>query len=120
MAERPTADDMPGFLGLQTDPSDRAMALYDEAMAAAIDELESRISADFVEADGFSLDEGTTDYPPSLRFAVMMEASRFRKRSSSPEGVAGMSELGILVRIMGTDYDIERCIRRWLKMGGFS
>lgn len=117
---RPTADELIGFLNLQTPPSERATALYEEAIEGAIDEIESRISADFVEAAGFSLDDNTTNYPPRLRLAVMMEASRFRKRSSSPEGVAGMSELGISVRIMGTDYDIERLIRRFLKMGGFT
>lgn len=117
---RPTSDDLVGFLKLQTPPSEQAMAGYEEAMTGALDDIESRISAAFVAADGFSLDQADNNYPPRVRLAVLMDAARLAKRATSPEGVAGMSELGISVRILSNDPDIERLIRRFLKLDGFS
>lgn len=117
---RPTSDDLVGFLKLQTPPSDQAMAGYDEAMDAALDDVESRISSAFVVDDDFSLVAADNNYPPRVRLAVLLSAARLAKRATSPEGVAGMSELGISVRILSNDPDIERLIRRFLKLDGFS
>lgn len=114
------AGELVGFLNLQTTPSPAALAVYQEALDDALEDIESRVDAIFVEAEGFSLDPDENNYPGRLRMAVLLEAARLRKRSSSPEGVAGMSELGISVRILSNDADIERLIRRFLKMGGFS
>lgn len=107
---RPTVDDLVGWLNLQTDPSDEASAVYIEAMDVALDVIESRVN----------LPDGTTDddYPQRLRTAVLLTAARLAKRSTSPEGVAGFGDFGV-VRIMQVDPDVERLISRYLKLDGF-
>lgn len=112
MADKPTVDDLVGWLNLQSAPNDQTMAVYGECFDAALDDIESRIN----------LPAGTTDadYPQRVRAAVLLMASRLAKRSTSPEGVAGMSELGIAIRILSNDPDIERLIRRFLKLDGFA
>ncbi len=109
---KPTTDDLIGWLKLQTPPSAEDQAVYDEVMNLAIDDIESRVN----------LPAGTTDadYPQRLRTAIIMLAARTAKRSTSPEGVAGMSDLGAVVRILGTDPDIERLVGRFLKLDGFA
>lgn len=108
---RPTVDDLIGWLKLQTAPSDETLAVYTEAFDGAIDDIESRIN----------LPAGTTDdnYPQRVRTAILMEAARLAKRSTSPEGTAGFGGDGIVVRVLGSDPDIERLIRRYLKLTGF-
>jgi hypothetical protein len=111
-AAKPTTEDLVAWLKLQSPPSDEAMAVYEECVTVAVEDIESRIN----------LPDGTTDedYPPKIRLAIILLASRLAKRSTSPEGVAGMSDLGAVVRILGTDPDIERLIRRHLKLDGFA
>ncbi len=112
MATKPTTDDLIGWLKLQSPISEESQEVYDECIAVAIDDIESRVN----------LPDGTTDedYPQKLRTAILMDAARIAKRSTSPEGVAGMSDLGAVVRILGTDPDIERLIARFKKWDGFA
>lgn len=117
---RPTVDDLVGWLKLQSDPDSPTLAVYNECFTAAIDDIESRVSSDFVIADGFSLVEGDDNYPPRVRTAVLIKAARLAKRSTSPEGVAGMSEYGVVIRIMSNDPDIEGLITRYKKLDGFA
>lgn len=46
------------------------------------------------------------DWPPTIFQAVVMQSARLYKRRSSPEGVAGFGDLGI-VRVTTFDPDIE-------------
>lgn len=109
---KPTVSDLIGWLKLNTPPDEDTMAVYGECFDAAIDDIESRIN----------LPTGTTDddYPQRVRTAVLMMAARLAKRSTSPEGVAGMSDLGVAIRILSNDPDIERLVRRFLKLDGFA
>lgn len=116
---RPTVQDLIGFLKLQTPPNPATTAVYQEAIDDALEEIESRVSATFVKNAGFSLVAADNNYPGRLRFAVLLQGSRFAKRSSSPEGIGGLSEYGVAVRVLGVDPDIERSIRRFLKLDGF-
>ncbi len=112
MATKPNTDDLIGWLKLQSPPDPDTLAVYDECVAGAIEDIESRIN----------LPEGTTDdnYPRKVRVAVLMDAARLAKRSTSPEGVAGLSDIGAVVRVLGKDPDIERLIVRYLKLDGFA
>ena len=112
MATKPTTDDLVGWLKLQSAPSTETLAVYQECMDAAIDDIESRVK----------LPVGTTDdvYPQRLRTAILLLASRLAKRSTSPEGVSGLSDIGAVVRILSSDPDIERLIRRFLRLDGFA
>lgn len=96
------------------------MAVYGESFDAAVDDIESRISSAFVIADGFSLVESDDNYPPRVRTAVLLMASRLAKRATTPSGVEGLSELGVVVRAMSNDPDVERMIARYKRMDGFS
>lgn len=120
MATKPIIDDLIGWLKLQSTPSDESLAVYQECFDAAVDDIESRIDNVFVLAQGAGdlTDDG--NYPQKVRTAELLLASRLAKRQTSPEGVAGMSDMGVVVRILGTDPDIERLIRRFLKMDGFA
>lgn len=112
MAEKPGTDDLIGWLRLQTDPSEDAYAVYEEAMEAAIADIEGRVD----------LPAGTdaTHYPQEIRTAILLDAARLAKRSTSPEGVAGMADIGAVVHIVGRDPDIERLIMRFRKLTGFA
>lgn len=57
-------------------------------------------------------------YPQKLRTAILLTAARLAKRSTSPEGVVGFGDLGI-VRFLARDPDVEALILRLLKLDGF-
>lgn len=50
---------------------------------------------------------------PEVTEAILLLAHRLFKRLQSPEGIAGWGDLGV-VRILGTDPDIERLLERHL------
>lgn len=112
MVSRPTFADLVQWLNLQGDAG-RASShwMYQEALAGALEFIESRIN----------LPTGTTDddYPQLVRTAVLMTAARLAKRSSSPEGTAGFGGDGSVVRIMQVDPDVERLIMRYRRLDGF-
>lgn len=114
MAVRPTVDDLVAWLRLQSTPSEDALALYGEAFDAAISIIEGRITL----PDG-ALDEDSVTYPQEVRTAVLLQAARLAKRSTSPEGVAGLSDLGVAVRVLPADPDVERLLLRFLKLDGY-
>jgi hypothetical protein len=109
---KPDLPDLIVWLGLQSPPNEDAQARYTECLDTAVDEIERRCN----------LPDDTTDddYPQPLRTAELLLAARLAKRSTSPEGVAGMSELGAVVRVLSQDPDVERLIRRFLKLDGFA
>ncbi len=115
---KPTSDDLVGWLKLRTPVEATLQAQLDEAFDAALDEIESRITNVFVCADGYDLCD-SANWPPRVRSAVLLRAARLFKRALSPEGVAAMAELG-MIHIAGTDTDVEKNVRRYLKMSGFS
>lgn len=189
MAAKPTRADLITWLKLQSAPDAATLAVYDEVMAAAIDNIESRITFALTPvANSYrtTLDDGVTtvglatitsasggfttaldagrpitslataipasttilsvqsataatlsavatasttlntftinpaSYPQRIRQAIILEAARLAKRSTSPEGVVGGGVEGIVIRISGYDPDIERLLRRYLKLGGFA
>jgi hypothetical protein len=113
---RPTTDDLVGWIKPQSAPSDETLAVYDEAMDSALDYIESRINLPST-VDGSA--ESNANYPQRIRTAILLTAARLAKRSTSPEGVAGMSDLGAVVRVLPADPDVERLIMRFLKLDGF-
>lgn len=113
---RPTVDDLVGWLKLNSPPDDPTMAVYGECFDAAVDDIESRINLPAL-VDGVA--QSDDNYPQRVRTAVLLMAARLAKRSTSPEGVAGMSDLGIAIRIMSNDPDIERLIARFKRLDGF-
>jgi hypothetical protein len=117
---KPTVDDLVGWLKLQSEPDAVTMDVYSECMDAAILAVEDRIDNAFVVALGWGDLTDDANYPQKVRTAELMLGARLAKRSSSPEGVAGMSDLGIAVRILNSDPDIEMLIRRVLKVDGFA
>lgn len=117
MAIKPTTDDLIGWLKLQTAPSSEALAIYTEAFDAALVDIESRIDNTLIIAQGAGDLTNDANYPQGVRTAVIMEAARLAKRSTSPEGSAGFGGAGIVIQVLGTDPDIERLIRRYLKIG---
>ncbi len=106
---KPTTDDLVGWLKLQSAPGAETRAVYDRVVAGAVSYIESRIN----------LPVGTTDnlYPDDVALAILMTAARFAKRSTSPEGVAGLSDLGAVIRIQAKDPDVEVLLLRYLKLG---
>lgn len=52
---------------------------------------------------------------PDVQEAILLLAHRLYKRQQSPEGVAGWGDLGV-VRVLGTDPDIERLLEHHLDM----
>lgn len=120
MAAKPEVADLVGWLKLQTDPDEATTAVLQECLDTAIEDVESRITLpEFWPADS---EDPLTDanYPQRVRMAELLLASRLNKRASSPEGVAGLSDLGAVVRILGTDPDIERLLARFLSLDGFA
>lgn len=111
MATRPTIDDLLGWLNLQTVPSEQAFDVYSEALDTALDLVESRIN----------LPEGTTDedYPQRVRTAVILQAARLAKRSTTPTGVEGFDAGAVVVRVGRFDPDIEQLLARYMRVDGF-
>jgi hypothetical protein len=109
---KPAVEDLVAWLKLQTEPDEASTLVYEECLATAVDEIESRCK---VPADATDL-----DYPQRLRTAELLLAARLAKRSTSPEGVAGLSDIGAVVRILSRDPDIESLVRRFLKLDGFT
>lgn len=112
MATKPDVNSLIGWLKLQSPPTPDTLAVYETCIEVAIEDIESRIN----------LPAGTTDenYPTKIAAAIIMNAARLAKRSTSPEGVAGMSDIGAVVRILSRDPDVERLVSRYLKLDGFS
>jgi hypothetical protein len=109
MAARPTSGaDLIAFLGV---PTPAVTTPYDEAVDTALELVESLVY----------LPDGTTDtnYPATLRRAVLMQANRLHKRVGSPEGVAVFGDLGG-VNITAVDKDIEQLITAYRRMDTFS
>ena len=117
---RPTSDDLVGWIKPQTPPSTATLAVYEECIAAALDDIESRLDQSFVVSDGFSLLQADTNYPPRVHTAVLIAAARLAKRSTTPAGVEGIDQFGIAIRILSNDADVENMIRHYKRMDGFS
>lgn len=119
MAIKPVVDDLIGYLKLRTPVDPDLQAQLDEVFNAALDEIESRVDNALVIAQGAGDLTDANNYPQRVRTAVLMEGARLNKRPSSPEGVTGFGELGVM-RVTPTDPDVERMIARFLKTSGFS
>ena len=74
-------------------------ALLTDRLAVARRHVERRISPDYVGDD-------------DAEEAVLLVASRLYKRRQSPEGAAGFSGEGFVVRILSTDPDVRALMER--------
>ena len=54
--------------------------------------------------------------PANVKTWVIMETVRLARRRYTPDGMAGSSELGTLMRVSGYDAHAERLIERWLHL----
>ena len=54
-------------------------------------------------------------WPDEVHTAALIEAARTLKRRGSPEGIAGLPDLGI-VRVSGWDSTVEANLSPWLKV----
>ena len=114
---RPTVDDLIGWLKLQTAPDDADYAVYVEAFDAAQADVESRLNNDLVVGAGYSLVAEDDNYPPQVRSATLLAASRLAQRSETPNGTMGFGGDGIIVRIGKLDPDVEWQLRHFKKVG---
>ena len=117
---KPTVDDLIGWLKLQSPPAADTMAVYGEAFDGALDYIESRVDNTLIVAQGAGDLTDDANYPQRVRLAVIMAAAKLAKRSTAPEGVAGFGGDGFVVRLLGTDADVEGLIARFVKVTGFS
>lgn len=97
-----TADEVRAWSSITaTDPNTNAAV--DEAVAAA-NALVGRRCVPLIEP-----------WPPEVHTAALIQAARIVKRRGSPEGVAGLGDLGA-VRISSWDADIEANLSPYLKV----
>lgn len=115
MATRPTVGDLISFVSLY-DPNDRVTDAFGEVLATALALIESRVNLPAA-FEAATPDENA--YPQEIALAVLLTAARLAKRSSSPEGVSGFGDLGV-VRIGKNDPDVETLITRFKKLDGFA
>jgi len=88
---------------------DRPSVLKSDQMQVVVDAVEAH-AAKVVEALDL-VDPRDKD----LDFALIMQAARLSKRSSSPEGITGVAEFGV-VRISRFDPDISEMLGPFLKI----
>lgn len=100
---RPTVTDLLAWIKLQGNPTPETKAVYQECIDTALELIEERIDL-----------PAYAQYPARARMAVLMQAARLAKRSTSPEGVAGFGDFGV-VRVTDLDPDVEALIERLLK-----
>lgn len=116
MAQRPTVADLISWMDISSDAVEGDGSPIDEVLGATREYVESRVVnrlPDDYLADDF------TDYPRRVRLAILIGASKLFKRKTSPEGVAGFGDLGV-VRILGRDADVEELIGSYLNLDGFA
>lgn len=114
MASRPDTDALVVWLKLTTAPvaGSAEAGILDEVLEAALEDVEEQLRADAISADA-------DEYPSKIRVAVLMQAARWYKRRSSPEGVAAFGDFGP-IRVMGLDADVEQLISRYLRLDRFA
>lgn len=108
MAAIPDYSDLANWIGITGSQVAAAEDQLTECIDAAVDEILDRC-----------LDGTVTALPAQVRTAMLMYGSRIYKRKTSPEGVAGFGDLGV-VRISNMDVDVEALIGRYLRLDGFA
>jgi hypothetical protein len=91
----PTVDDVAAWAGIS-----QRSATVDALLGQCLDATVAAVG------DRLGPWEVITDWSPTVYQAVVMQSARLYKRRSSPEGVAGFGDLGI-VRVTTFDPDIE-------------
>lgn len=116
MAQRPTVTDLIAWMDITSGATEDDGSPIDEVLQSAREYIESRcvnrLPVDYADVDA-------TDYPRVVRLAILLGASKLYKRKTSPEGVAGFGDLGV-VRILGSDPDVEALIGNFLNLDGFA
>lgn len=100
-----------GKLGTLSGPEEELMQLVLDAIDAHLD---ARYDLDVVDDAGEVV--GTRRDDPDVRLAVTMQAARLWKRRNSPEGVAGVGDLGV-VTVERFDPDVDRLLNPLLRIG---
>lgn len=110
MAQRPTETDLCGWIGIGVPTSGSQDDVNIQlCLDVAIEHLEDLVNTTLLTTKGFSLAVDTTTYPARLFLAVLLLGHRLYKRRTSPEGVAGFGDHGV-VRVLPTDVDIENML----------
>lgn len=104
MAARPTSVDLIAWLGLGTQLSDQDTTALNDAIATAVDVVESRVSF-------------TDEYPTAVRLAVLITGARYYQRRFTPGGTIS-NDFGV-IRVNGIDQDVENLIDLFLTLTGF-
>jgi hypothetical protein len=107
VATRPTYSDFVSFLGFIPGTGD--VGAFTDVFNTALEQVETRCT----------IPTDAAAYPAGVRLGVLMQANRLQKRRTSPEGVAGFGELGV-VRISSFDADVESLLLPYLKLDGFA
>lgn len=119
MATKPVVADLVAYLKLRSPVPDDTCAELTDALCTAIEDVVAMIDNTFVVAQGAGDITDDATWPWRARRAVMLVAARYAKRPSSPEGVAGFGELGV-VRVTPTDPDVQHLLGRFLRVDGFA
>lgn len=110
MAQRPTETDLCGWIGIDVPtPASQDDVNLKLCLNVSLEHLEDLVNPTLLTTKGFSLAVGTTTYPYRLFLAVLLLGHRLYKRRTSPEGVAGFGDHGV-VRVLPTDVDIENML----------
>jgi hypothetical protein len=56
------------------------------------------------------------EIPADVKLATIMLAVRVARRASTPDGIAGASEIGGIIRTTSRDPDIETLLELWLEL----
>jgi hypothetical protein len=97
-------------------PSER----YQLALDAAIQRIGDRchILARPVDANGdVDPDGDPVPVPATVKLAAIMLATRIARRAQTPDGIAGSSEIGGLIRTSSMDPDIEALLAPHIHLG---
>ncbi len=56
------------------------------------------------------------EIPAGVKTATIMQANKWYRRFMTPDGVAGASEIGGIIRTIALDPDIEEMLKDWLEL----
>lgn len=110
MATRPTVTDLVSWVGLRANPTGDTLTALTESLASALDTIEARLRQDVLPDD-------VTQYPQRVRTAVLIQANRYFKRRSTPQG--GMA-FGDVSPRGDVDGDVELLLLGLDRLDGFA
>jgi hypothetical protein len=114
----PTVDDLRLWIGgeFPADPVASTTFRLERAHAAAVEAIESRCLAEFVD----DTDDAYTDHPEPVVTAILIQGHRLFTRASSPQGVAGFDATGNIFRVVALDPDVKAMLGDYLDLTRFA